>query len=122
MPRERYSGLRRELGSEPLAADRRPAALEVGPAQALDDRVRARLGHLDEREAVRDLDRADVGPGELGLAGDRADDVLRADPGAAAHADEQPRHPLRGAARLALLGAAGALALVGTQRDIGDLG
>ena len=42
----------------------------------------AAVGHLDQREAVGDLDRADVAAAEPRLAGDRADQVLRADAGA----------------------------------------
>jgi hypothetical protein len=48
--------------------------------------------HLDQREPVGDLDGADVAPGQATLAGDRADQVLRPDPGPVPRPDEQPRH------------------------------
>ena len=43
---------------------------------------------LDGRELVGDLDGADLAPGQAGLVGDRADEVLRTDLGRVAEADE----------------------------------
>jgi long-chain acyl-CoA synthetase len=71
-------------------ADGRLAPLDHGGAQRGDDLVRGGLGHLDEREALGDLDAADLPPGQARLAGDRADEVLRRTPGGPAEADEQP--------------------------------
>ena len=67
------------FGAEALTSDRRLLALDRAPAQRGDHRVGRRLRHLDQREAVGDLDRADLPSVQAGLVRDRADEVLRAD-------------------------------------------
>src|SRR4051794_17902231 len=65
-------------------ADLQGAAAQGSPGHALDDlRLEAR-GHLDEGEAVVDVDGADLPAGDAGLVGDGADDVGRP------HAGEPP--------------------------------
>src|SRR5690606_226829 len=110
-----------------VAADDGLAALDGGPVQRRDHRLGGGGGHVHQGEPVGDLDRADVAPVQARLAGDRADQVLRADPGGAPGPDEQPgpaggRRP--GAAPAPLLAAAarpaGPLAaLVGTAPPAG---
>ena len=51
------------------------------------------MRHLDEREPVADLDRADRATRDSRLVGDRPDDVRRPQPDLAPATDEQPRHP-----------------------------
>ena len=70
----------------------------VRPPQGLDDLVGGRLGDLDQREPVGDLDRPDVPAGEVGLAGDRPDQIVGPEPGQAAGADEQAGRSLPGGA------------------------
>src|SRR3954469_2268708 len=76
--------------SGPVTANRRLASLDHGGAQRLHDLVGRGLGHLDQREPLVDLDGPDVAALQPGLAGDRADEVPRPDPGVPADADEQP--------------------------------
>src|SRR5262245_38404271 len=83
--------------SQPLSAGAAVSAHGHAPApdrgvpEGVDDRGGERLGHLDERELLRDLDRAEHARLDAGLAGDRADEIGRAHPGGAAGADEDPR-------------------------------
>src|SRR3954449_8984435 len=75
-----------------FAADGDLLALDGRPPKCPDRLGHARLGHLDQREPVGDLDGPDVSPAQARLAGDGADQVLRADAGAAPGADKEPRH------------------------------
>src|SRR5690349_25055002 len=66
-------------------------------------------GHLDKREALEQLDRADRPAWDVSLVGDRADDVRGPHAVVAADVEVQPGHAALGAvaapaARLALLG------------------
>ena len=120
---------------QPVAADRRLAALDHRGPQRPDDALGGGLGHLDQRELLVDLDAADVAAAELGLARDRADEVAGPDAGVAAGADEQPRHGAAGraaapaqalAVRRAARRPAGPAALgpvraVGPEADLRDL-
>src|SRR5262249_49395586 len=86
--------------------------------------VRRGLGNLDEREAVGDLDRADVLAGQVRLAGDDTDEILRLDAGGTAGPHEQPRRTSRGRASAPLaafsgLATAGAVIRPG-QVDVGQ--
>src|SRR6201986_176444 len=74
-------------------------ALDAGLPERRDHVVGSRLGNLDEGEALGDLDRADVPAGEVRLAGDHADKVLRPDSSGTAGPHEQTgRTPGRGTA------------------------
>ncbi len=88
-----------------LAADRRLPALDADLPERRDHVVRGRLGDLDEREAVGDLDRADVLAGQVRLAGDDTDEILRPDSGGTAGPHEQPRGARGARPAAALVGA-----------------
>src|SRR5690349_831103 len=77
-----------------FAADCRLPALDGDLAERRDHVVRGGLGNLDEREAIGDLDRADLPAGQARLAGDDADEILRPDSGRTAGPHEQPRRAL----------------------------
>src|SRR5204863_325817 len=64
----------------------------VAGAQRADHVIDLIVGDLDEREAVGDLDPADLARGDAGLVDDRADEVLRPDPPDAAGAHEHAGH------------------------------
>src|SRR5690242_2491787 len=64
-----------------FAADRRLPALDADLPERCDHVVCRSLGDLNEREAIGDLDRADLPAGQVRLAGDDADEILRPDPG-----------------------------------------
>ena len=74
-----------------FAADRRLPALDADLPERRDHVVCCSLGHLNEREAIGDLDRADLFAGQVRLAGDDADEILRPDSGRTASPHEKPR-------------------------------
>src|SRR6201999_2524180 len=71
--------------------------------------LRDRFRHLDGRMALADLDRADRRAGDVGLSGDRPDEVFRPDAALFARSDDETHHRAAGAA----FGRAGAVAGVG---------
>src|SRR5579863_8603831 len=66
-------------------------ALDAYLPERRDHVVGGRLGNLDEREAVGDLDRADVPAGQVRFAGDSPDEILRPDSSRTAGPHEQAR-------------------------------
>ena len=74
-----------------FAADRRLPALDADLPERRDHVVCCSLGDLDEREAIGDLDRADLPAGQVRLAGDDADEILRPDSRRTASPHKQPR-------------------------------
>ena len=91
---------------------------QLGRGQRLDHVVGDLVGHLDEREAIRDLDGADERRLQPGLAADRADEIGGADAGLTACADEQAGHGLAGAAIDAALATFGTLTALAARRAL----
>src|ERR1700722_7018836 len=81
------------LRLEPLPSHGGPPAPDFGVAQRCDHLVSGAFWHVDEGEAPRDLDCADIPSAEACLAGNCPDEVLRPQSRLATEAGVEPSHP-----------------------------
>src|SRR5262245_24199172 len=75
-----------------VTTDRHALALDRGTTERANDLVRHLLRHLDEREAVRDLDRADGARAHVRFVRDGTDEVPGSDARLSARTDVHARH------------------------------